>query len=239
MENPLPQFDALVEHVKKGQPQGTALEHLADSVGIAQHLGELADHLIGHFVDQARNSGASWAEIGDALGVTKQAAQKRFVPKTRVGHAVTGQGAAKSMFERFTDEARLVVVASEEKCRQEGHPEVTTGHILLALLDDPIGLTRRVLDTEGVSPDKLRERLGDVLGPNQGETKGHIPFSTDAKKVLELSLREAIRSQSDHIGVGHILLGLLRDEKSIGAVTLAEFGVDRKHVERDLPAEHT
>jgi hypothetical protein len=87
MENPLPQFDALVEHVKTGHTQGTALEHLADSVGIAQHLGELADHLIGHFVDQARNSGASWAEIGEALGVTKQAAQKRFVPKTRVGHA--------------------------------------------------------------------------------------------------------------------------------------------------------
>jgi hypothetical protein len=234
MENPLPQFDALVEHVKTGHTQGTALEHLADSVGIAQHLGELADHLIGHFVDQARNSGASWAEIGEALGVTKQAAQKRFVPKTRVGHAATGRGATKSMFQRFTDEARFVVVASEEKCRQEGHPEVTTGHILLALLDDPNGLTCRTLAADGVWPDNVRERIGAVLGPSQGETKGHIPFSTDAKKVLELSLREAIRSQSDHIGVGHILLGLLRDEKSIGAVTLAEFGVDRKHVERDL-----
>ncbi|HEX9761456.1 MAG TPA: Clp protease N-terminal domain-containing protein [Acidimicrobiia bacterium] len=238
MESPLPQFDALVEHIETGQPQGTALEHLADSAGMAQHLGELADHLIGHFVDQARNSGASWADIGDALGVTKQAAQKRFVPKTRLGSAATGRGGAKSMFERFTDEARMVVVASEEHCRQAGHPEVNTGHILLSLLDDPTGLTCRTLVGEGGWPDSVRERLGALLGPGQGETKGHIPFSTDAKKVLELSLREAIRSQSDHIGVGHILLGLLRDEKSIGAVTLAEFGVDRKHVEGDLPAEH-
>jgi hypothetical protein len=238
MENPLPQFDALVEHIETGQPQGTALEHLADSAGMAQHLGELADHLIGHFVDQARNSGASWADIGDALGVTKQAAQKRFVPKTGLGSAATGRGGAKSMFERFTDEARMVVVASEEHCRQAGHPEVNTGHILLSLLDDPTGLTCRTLVGEGGWPDSVRERLGALLGPGLGETKGHIPFSTDAKKVLELSLREAIRSQSDHIGVGHILLGLLRDEKSIGAVTLAEFGVDRKHVEGDLPTEH-
>jgi len=234
MDNPLPPFDDLVDHIETGHPDATALQQLGESVGVARHLGELADHLVGHFVDQARNEGASWAEIGDALGVTKQAAQKRFVPKTRFGHPATGRGGAKSMFERFTDEARMVVVASEEHCRRAGHPEVSTGHILLALLDNPDGLTHRVLETEEVSPGAVRERLLAVLGPGRAETEGHIPFSTDAKKVLELSLREAIRSQSDHIGVEHVLLGLLRDENSMGAVTLAEFGVDRKHVERDL-----
>jgi len=95
---------------------------------------------------------------------------------------------------------------------------------------------RAYLDLIGLppSPDQVRASVSSALGPGQGETAGHIPFSTDAKKVLELSLREAIRSQSDHIGVEHVLLGLLRDEKSLGAVTLAEFGVDRKHVERDI-----
>jgi hypothetical protein len=235
MDNPLPPFDDLVRHIETGHPQSSALHQLGESVGVARHLGELADHLVGHFVDQARNAGASWAEIGDALGVTKQAAQKRFVPKTRFGHPATGRGGAKSMFERFTDEARMAVVASEEHCRQAGHPEVSTGHILLALLDNPDGLTNRVLEkTEGVSPVDVRERLLAVLGPGRGETEGHIPFAIDAKKVLELSLREAIRSQSDHIGVEHVLLGLLRDEKSLGAATLAEFGVDRKRVERDI-----
>jgi len=234
MDNPIPPFDDLVRHIETGHPDATALQQLGESVGVASHLGELADHLVGHFVDQARDAGASWAEIGDALGVTKQAAQKRFVPKTRFGHTAAGRGGAKSMFERFTDEARLVVVASEEHCRRAGHPEVSTGHILLSLLDKPDGLTHRALDTEGVSPVEVRERLLAALGPGRGETEGHIPFATDAKKVLELSLREAIRSQSDHIGVEHVLLGLLRDEKSLGAVTLAEFGVDRKHVERDI-----
>jgi ATP-dependent Clp protease ATP-binding subunit ClpC len=138
------------------------------------------------------------------------------------------------MFERFTDEARSMVVASEEHCRQVGHPEVGTGHILLALIDDPKGLTARVLTAEGVSPDQVRTSVDSALGPGQDEVAGHIPFSTDAKKVLELSLREAIRSQSDHIGEQHILLGLLRDEKSLGAKTLAELGIDRRHVERDM-----
>jgi hypothetical protein len=234
MDNPLPPFDDLVRHIETGHSQASALQQLGESVGVARHLGELADHLVGHFVDQARNAGASWAEIGETLGVSKQAAQKRFVPKTRFSRPSMGRGEVKSMFERFTEEARMVVVDSEELCRRAGHPEVSTGHILLALLDDPDGVTHRVLETEGVSPAEVRERLLALLGPGRGETEGHIPFATDAKKVLELSLREAIRSQSDHIGLGHVLLGLLRDEKSLGAVTLAEFGVGRKHVERDI-----
>jgi hypothetical protein len=228
---PLPQFDDLIEHIESADPEASAVQHLVESVGLATHLGELADHLVGHFVDQARSAGASWAEIGDALGVTKQAAQKRFVPRARSEHHLGG-GRAKSMFERFTDEARSMVVASEELCRQAGHPEVGTGHILLALIDDPKGLTARVLTAEGVSPDQVRASVGSALGAGQGETAGHIPFSTDAKKVLELSLREAIRSQSDHIGEQHILLGLLRDEKSLGARTLAELGIDRRLVEK-------
>jgi len=232
--DPLPQFDDLIAHIESANPGATAVQHLVESVGLATHLGELADHLVGHFVDQARSAGASWAEIGDALGVTKQAAQKRFVPRARSEHHLLGGGRAKSMFERFTDEARSMVVASEELCRQSGHPEVGTGHILLALLEDPKGLTARVLTGEGAKPDQVRASVDSALGPGQGATTGHIPFSTDAKKVLELSLREAIRSQSDHIGEQHILLGLLRDEKSLGAQTLAELGIDRRHVERDI-----
>ena len=231
---PLPQFDDLIGQIEDANPEATALQHLIASVDLATHLGELADHLVGHFVDQARSAGASWAEIGDALGVSKQAAQKRFVPRARSEHHLPGEGRTKSMFERFTDEARSIVVASEETCRQAGHPEVGTGHILLALIEDPNGLTARVLTAEGVSPDHVRASVSSALGPGQGETTGHIPFSTDAKKVLELSLREAIRSQSDHIGERHILLGLLRDERSLGAETLAELGIDRRHVERDL-----
>jgi hypothetical protein len=231
MEDSFPRLDDLIHHIENERPENTALQHLGQSVGLASHLGELADHLVGHFVDQARNAGASWAEIGDALGVTKQAAQKRFVAKTRIEHEAVGQGRAKSMFERFTDEARTVVVGSEEHCRQAEHPEVGTGHILLALVDDPNGPATRVLIAKGVSPDKVREAIRAALGPGQGRMKGHIPFAADAKKLLELSLREALRTQSDHIGVEHILLGLLRDEKSLGAKTLADFGVDRKQVE--------
>src|SRR4051794_38226130 len=93
-----------------------ALDQLSNAVLAAEHLGEVADHLIGHFVDQARRSGASWTDIGRSMGVTKQAAQKRFVAKGAASDLDPEQG-----FSRFTPRARKVVVASQEEARSGGH----------------------------------------------------------------------------------------------------------------------
>lgn len=227
MTNPLPQFNDLIEHIEEAQPEGTALQHLADSVDLAAHLSELADHLIGHFVDQARDAGASWAEIGSVLGVTKQAAQKRFVTGTVARER-------KPLFARFDDPARSVVVRAQEYSREGRHDQVTTGHVLLALLDDPNGVTSRVIGSRGASAETVRQATRAALGPGEGDVPDHTPFAADAKKVLELSLREALRMQTGHIGAEHILLAILRDEKSPGARVLAGFGVDRKQVERAI-----
>src|ERR671930_639561 len=91
-------LDDLIEHVRSRHPDGGALEHLSEAVLLSEHLDDLADHLIGHFVDQARKTGASWTEIGESMGVSKQAAQKRFVPKRseQAGELETG------LFGRFT-----------------------------------------------------------------------------------------------------------------------------------------
>ncbi len=97
-----------------------ALDQLTDAVLAAEHLGEVADHLIGHFVDQARRSGASWTDIGRSMGVTKQAAQKRFVPKGSATDLDPSQG-----FSRFTPRARKVVVASQEEARSAGNLEIS------------------------------------------------------------------------------------------------------------------
>src|SRR3954468_2246075 len=102
---PSVRLDDLIEAIKKVHPD--ALDQLSDAVLAADHLGEVADHLIGHFVDQARRSGASWTDIGRSMGVTKQAAQKRFVPK--------GAGEPDQGFTRFTTRARAVVVAAQEQ----------------------------------------------------------------------------------------------------------------------------
>src|SRR5437762_13407901 len=106
MTNPVQiRLDDLIDGIKKAR--SNVLDQLSDAVVVADHLGDVADHLIGHFVDQARRSGASWTEIGQAMGVSKQAAQKRFVPKGEPATLDPNQG-----FARFTSRARTVIVAA-------------------------------------------------------------------------------------------------------------------------------
>src|SRR5215470_2400166 len=107
-------LDDLIEAIKKAHAD--PLEQLTSAVLAADHLGGLADHLIGHFVDQARRSGASWTDIGKSMGVTKQAAQKRFVPKGSTTDLDPEQG-----FSRFTDPARNVVVTAQNEARTAGN----------------------------------------------------------------------------------------------------------------------
>src|SRR5690242_3066927 len=119
-------LDDLINVIK--QVHEEPLDQLTDAVLAAEALGEVADHLIGHFVDQARRSGASWTEIGKCMGVTKQAAQKRFVPKTPTDTAALDPNAG---FGRFTERARNVVVIAQNKAHDAGNPEITPDHLLL------------------------------------------------------------------------------------------------------------
>src|SRR5947207_2949315 len=111
-------LDDLIEAIKKAHSD--ALDQLSDAVLAAEHLGDVADHLIGHFVDQARRSGASWTDIGKSMGVSKQAAQKRFVPKADAATMDPNAG-----FARFTPRARAVVVTAQNKAHEAGNAEIT------------------------------------------------------------------------------------------------------------------
>ena len=113
------------------------LDQLQDAVLTAEALGDIADHLIGHFVDQARRSGASWTEIGKCMGVTKQAAQKRFVPRTPVDTAGLDPNAG---FSRFTERARNVIVQAQNRAHAARNPEILPLHLVLGLFADPTGL---------------------------------------------------------------------------------------------------
>src|ERR1700760_2021186 len=125
---PLP-LDNLITYVKALQPAGAPLDHLADAVGVATRLSEQADALIGHFVDQARRSGASWSQIGASMGVTKQAAQQRVVPRGPV-KAGTGFGD----FSRFTLRARSVLAAARDLALAEGVGMIGAEHLAVGLL---------------------------------------------------------------------------------------------------------
>src|SRR5215218_9954207 len=128
-----------------------ALDQLSDAVLAADHLGDVADHLIGHFVDRARRSGASWSDIGRSMGVTKQAAQKRLVAKGEAFDLDPAQG-----FGRFTERARNVVMAAQNEARAGGSTTIAPAHLVLGLLADPGCLAMRVLAGQGVSFDALR-----------------------------------------------------------------------------------
>jgi hypothetical protein len=221
------EIEQLVDLVEDNAADGTRLDHLTEAVRVADGLNVMADQLIGHFVDRARDTGASWAEIGSALGVSKQAVQKRFVAKRAPRES-------KGLFTRFDDDARSVALDAMEQAREAGHDRIQTGHIVLALIEPPQGLPAMTIESQGVSLEQVRESMRVILGPAQGTVSGHLPFAADAKKVLELALREAIRTRSRVIRPEHILLGVLRDQKSPAVVCLAGLGVDRRKIEKAI-----
>ncbi|MER7395059.1 Clp protease N-terminal domain-containing protein [Streptomyces sp. NPDC000151] len=207
-------LDDLIEAIKKVHTD--ALDQLTDAVLAADHLGDVADHLIGHFVDQARRSGASWTDIGKSMGVTKQAAQKRFVPK---GPATSDLDPSQG-FGRFTPRARNVVVASQNETKAAGHTEITTAHLVLGLLAEPEGLAVKAIAAQGITPEAVREAATAALPPRaDAEVPALIPFDAAAKKALELTFREALRLGHNYIGTEHVLLALLEQEDGDGVLT--------------------
>jgi Clp amino terminal domain, pathogenicity island component len=216
-------LDTLIRAIKAVHPD--ALDQLTDAMLAAEHLGEVADHLIGHFVDQARRSGASWTEIGNCMGVTKQAAQKRFVPKADTVPMDPNEG-----FGRFTPRARLAVVAAQSAAQRARNPEITPSHLILGLLEDPAALASALLRAQGIDPADLRAAV--QLPPADGEALELVPFNGPAKKVLELTFREALRLGHNYIGTEHLLLALLEAETGDGP--LHHVGLDKGRAESEL-----
>lgn len=218
-------LDELINAIKKVHTD--ALDQLADAVLTAETLGEVADHLIGHFVDQARRSGASWTEIGKAMGVTKQAAQKRFVPRAEATPLDPEQG-----FGRFTPRARGAVVAAQNVAHEAGNAEITPNHLLLGTLSDPAALATVLLRLQKIDTAALQKSI--ELPAAAEEAPSLIPFSGPARKALELTFREALRLGHNYIGTEHLLLALLELEDGTGPLHRA--GVDKQRVETDLVA---
>lgn len=221
-------LDDLINSIKNVHTD--TLEQLTSAVLAAEHLGEVADHLIGHFVDQARRSGASWTEIGKSMGVSKQAAQKRFVPKGEKPDLDPSQG-----FSRYTERARSVVVASMREARAAGNTEITPAHLVLALLTEPEALAAKAILAQDVLLDAVRQAATTALPPEAGEEIPElIPFDQDAKKALELTFREALRLGHNYVGTEHILLALLEFEDGTGI--LSDAGVDKAAAEANITA---
>jgi ATP-dependent Clp protease ATP-binding subunit ClpC len=138
------------------------------------------------------------------------------------------------MFERFTDQARRVVVQAQDEARMLNHHYIGTEHILLALMRDGDGVAGRVLESLGISREAVSQQVEEIIGRGQRTPSGHIPITPHAKSVLELSLPEALRLGHDLIGAEHILLGLVREGEGVAVRILGRLGADpitvRQHV---------
>ena len=134
------------------------------------------------------------------------------------------------MFERFTDRARSVVVLAQEEARLLNHDYIGTEHILLGLIHEGEGVAATALESLGISLEAVRQQVQEIVGQGELAPSGHVPFTPRAKKVLELSLREAKRLGHNYIGTEHILLGLVREGEGVGAQVLVNLGADLKGI---------
>jgi ATP-dependent Clp protease ATP-binding subunit ClpC len=138
------------------------------------------------------------------------------------------------MFERFTDRARRVVVLAQEEARMLNHNYIGTEHILLGLINEGEGVAAKALESLGISLDAVRQQVEEIIGQGQQAPSGKIPFTPQAKKVLELSLREALQLKHNYIGTEHILLGLIREGDGVAARVLVKLGADLDRVRQQV-----
>jgi len=217
-------LDELIDAITRVRPD--VLDQLADAVPAAEHPGEVADHLIGHFADLARRSGACWTEIGKSVGVTTQGAQKRFVPGAET-ILDPEQG-----FARFTPRARSAVVAAQNAAHEAANDEITPDHLLLGTPDDPAAPATVLLQRRNVDVEAVRAAVAPP--PSAGEPPQLIPFRGPARMVPELTFREALRLGHNYIGTEHLLLALLELEDGQGPPH--RVGIDKDRAEADLIA---
>ena len=223
MTNPV-RLDDLIQAITK--VHNNVLDQLSDAVLAAEALDTVADSLIGYFVDQARRSGASWSEIGRSMGVTKQAAQKRFKSGGQGAELNPQQG-----FSTFTPRAKNVAVTAQNEARAAKNPQIGPAHLLLGLLAEPQGLGAVAIVDQGVSLDAARQAAMATLPPAADAVPELIPYDAAAQRVLESTFAEALRLGHNYIGTEHILLALLEQENGSGVLAglgISKTGTDEK-----------
>lgn len=205
------------------------LDRVTGAVQLAEELDEVADSLIGHFVDQARRAGAPWSQIGRSMGMSKQAAQKRFVGRSQPNATPldSSQG-----FSRFNEEARAVVVTAQDQARAAGNDTLGIGHLVLALVAAADSAAARAIAAQGVSLEDVKRVASATLPPPAASVPDLIPFDPHAQDALQRTFAEAQRRGADSIGSEHVLLSVLAVDQGTGV--LAGLGVTPEAVEAHL-----
>ncbi len=215
----------LIARLDDELPDADPLARIGEAHLRAQTLSDLGDQLINHYVVKAKRDGASWTEIGDAIGVTKQAAQQRHAP---------------APFERFTKLNRHSIVLAQEAARTHKHDFIGTEHLLLGLLGEPQGLAYEVLVARTESEQRVRDAIEEALPPAGRKTpRGHIAFHPDGKEAIEQAIRASADLGHDWVGTEHSLLGLIRLTETPAARILHALGFTADELHDTVKAEIT
>ena len=217
-EFPVP-LDNLIAYVKAQHPEGGPLENVSDAFAVSEQLDQQSDALIGYFVDQARRSGLSWSQIGGAMGVSKQAAQKRFVPGQASEILRT---AGHKPFSRFTDRAIRVLFAADRLAADRAgtepgpvgtHAPIGAAEMSAAFLSEPEGVAAKAIVNAGLTPEQVYAAVGVGPAPqlpNQDRaTVTALTFDDSSKATFREALKWALRMGHNYIGTEHLLLGVL------------------------------
>jgi hypothetical protein len=232
-EFPVP-LDNLIAYVKTLHPEGGPLENVSDAFAVSEQLDEQSDALLGYFVDQARRSGLSWSQIGAAMGVSKQAAQKRFVPgqESILLREIGASGTDRKPFSRFTDRAIRVLFAADhlaadstaadstaadgtatEQTGSAARSPIGAAHLAVAFLSEPEGLAAKAIGKAGLTPEQVYAAVGFGPAPQlpnrDRASVTELTFDDSAKATFREALRWALRMGHNYIGTEHLLLGVL------------------------------
>lgn len=219
----------LIRAVQDKTRSCTELERLDVAVKYGELLKGIGDDLVGHFVEQARKGGASWTQVGERLGVTKQAAHQRHVHRTPRLFGRRTRSSGQGPFERFAQEAKDVIVTAQEEARSLRHNYVGVEHLLLGLCaDDIVG---PLLRATGAPRDAILEQIRSIVGEGTATSAGLIPFTPRVKRALELAAGAAGRS-GQPVEPAHILLGALDLREGVGAQILDKLRVSREDLRR-------
>jgi hypothetical protein len=228
---PAPNLQELIDTVHADAASADALDQLAAASHTVADLEAVADAVLGHFVDQCRRSGHSWSEISAALGVSKQAAHKRF--------SFAGlERFATPTFERFTQRARSALRAATEAAGLLGHSYVGTEHLLLGLFEPKGGgIAAQILDELGITRAHVEERILLVTPRGSAPLGGNQPLTPRAKAALGEALAEALALGHNYIGTEHLLLALFGDPSGLAAKILSDLGAQRDDVRNRVVAK--
>ena len=201
------------------------LSELSQAAAMVNDLEAASDALLDYFVHRCRREGRSWSEISTVLGVSKQAAHKRFSSPARLGAP---------SFERFTERARIVLGDAAEQARRLGHQVVGSEHLLLALFEPVDALAAQVLREAGIRRAEVETRVVTTSEPGPAEAAEQIPYTPRAIGVLRRSVEEALQLGHNYIGTEHLLLALIEETDALSSKILVSLGTSYDDVKDRL-----